>query len=197
MNSFNRLVAFYDRNIVKHQGWKPVPGSDIGFLYLVPMVYKGKKVTLDDGCVIMKGDQIFQIHVINTNLANLDTGRENLYTMLKGELIHVGELMQTEEYRDYKALLSVTLLHRLTREVGFTVREIENPLNRKMISLGENILRSALRKGKNVKDGKKRIAKECWISRNQILKLKNLEYSKCCLLCIGGLFLYLLLNQSD
>lgn len=81
--------------------------------------------------------------------------------------------MQTEEYSMYKALLSVTLLHKLARRVGFTVREIDHPVRRRMVSLGENILRSALRKGKNEKDGKKRIAKECWISKTQIIEISN------------------------
>lgn len=173
MNAFKRVVAFYDRNMVKFLGWEKVPGSDLEFLYLVKKVHKGKTVTIDDGTVIRKGDHIFEIHIINTNLDKLDTSYGNLFIMLKKELAQVGLIMQTEEYRDYKALLSVTLLHRLARRVGFSVREIENPLQRRMVSLGENILRSALRKGKNEKDGKKRIAKECWISKAQILELSD------------------------
>lgn len=173
MNALNRIVAFYDRNMVRLLGWKKVPGSDLEFLYLVPKVHKGRTVAIDDGTVIHKGDHIFEIHIINTNLDKLDTSYGNLFIMLKQELTQVGVIMQTEEYRKYKALLSVTLLHRLARRVGFTVIEIENPLKRRMVSLGENILRSALRKGKNEKDGKKRIAKECWISKDQILALSE------------------------
>lgn len=173
MNALNRIVAFYDRNMVRLLGWKKVPGSDLEFLYLVPKVHKGRTVAIDDGTVIHKGDHIFEIHIINTNLDKLDTSYGNLFIMLKQELTQVGVIMQTEEYGKYKALLSVTLLHRLARRVGFTVIEIENPLKRRMVSLGENILRSALRKGKNEKDGKKRIAKECWISKDQILALSE------------------------
>lgn len=173
MNALNRIVAFYDRNMVKFLGWKKVPGSDLEFLYLVPKVYKGKPVTIDDGTVIHKGDHIFEIHIINTNLDKLDTSYGNLFIMLKQELGQVGVIMQTDEYTQYKALLSVTLLHRLARRVGFTVKEIENPMRRRMVSLGENILRSALRKEKNVKDGKKRIARECWISKAQIMEISE------------------------
>ena len=173
MKAVNRIVAFYDRNMVRLLGWKKVPGCDLEFLYLVPKVHKGRTVTMDDGTVIHKGDHIFEIHIINTNLDKLDTSYGNLFIMLKQELTQVGIIMQTEEYGKYKALLSVTLLHRLARRVGFSVIEIENPLKRRMVSLGENILRSALRKGKNEKDGKKRIAKECWISKDQILALSE------------------------
>ncbi len=173
MNALNSIVAFYDRNMVKLLGWKKIPGSDLEFLYLVPKVHRGKTVTIEDGTVIHKGDHIFEIHIINTNLANLDTGYGNLFIMLKQELSQVGVLMQTEEYSMYKALLSVTLLHKLARRVGFTVREIDHPVRRRMVSLGENILRSALRKGKNVTDGKRRIAKECWISKTQIIEISN------------------------
>lgn len=175
MNAFNRIVAFYDRNMVKFLGWKKVPGSDLEFLYLVPKIYKGKPVVIDDGTVIRKGDHVFEIHIINTNLDKLDTSYGNLFIMLKQELSQVGVIMQTQEYAEYKALLTVTLLHRLAKRVGFTVHEIENPIQRRMVSLGENILRSALRKGKNEKDGKKRIAKECWISKTQILEIANSE----------------------
>ena len=175
MNIFNRVVAFYDKNIVKINGWEKVPGSELGFLYMVPKSHKGKPVTIEDGTVINSGDRYFEIHIINTNLMNLDTGYGSLFIMLKDELELIGEAMKKEEYKDYKAVLAVTLLHRLAKRAGFTIMEIENPVKRKMVSLGENILRSALRKGKNVKDGKKRVAKECWISRDQIFEIRNIE----------------------
>jgi hypothetical protein len=43
-----------------------------------------------------------------------------------------------------------------------------------MVSLGENILRATLRKEKEDKSkkGKKRIAKVCWISRDEIMKIQ-------------------------
>lgn len=174
MNILHDLVAFYDRNIVRLQGWKPVPGSNIGFLYLVPSVYKGKPVTISDGTVIKKGDKFFEIHIINTNLHKLNTHYGNLFVMLKDELIKVGELLEQEGYEDYKAVLGVTLLYQLAKRVGFTIFEIEPAWKRSMISFGENFLRSSLRKGKEErKDKKKRYAKECWISRDQIMNLKH------------------------
>ena len=175
MNAFNRFVAFYDRNIVRFNGWERVPGSELGFLYMVPKSYRGKPVTIDDGTVISKGDKYYEIHIVNTNLMNLDTGYGNLFIMLKDELELIGEHMKKEGFGDYKAVLAVTLLHRLARRAGFTIKEIDHPVKRRLVSLGENILRSALRKERNTKDGKKRVAKECWISREQIFEIRNME----------------------
>lgn len=173
MRLLSRIISAYDRKIVKLQGWKAVPGSTLGFLYLVPLKYKGKPVIIEDGTVIKKGDLYYQIHIINDNLSNLDTSPESLFNMMNEELKLVGEHMRKEENADYKAVLAVTLLHKLVRKVGFTVNEIDNPIERKLVSLGENILRAALRKEKDNGPKKKRVAKKCWISRDQILKINN------------------------
>ena len=172
MRILSRIISAYDKKVVKSQGWKVVPGSTLGFLYLVPLKHKGKPVRIEDGTVINKGDLYYQIHIMNDNLVNLDTSHESLFTMMNAELKLVGEHMKKEENADYKAVLAVTLLHKLVRKVGFTVNEIENPIERKLVSLGENILRTALRKEKDNGPKKKRVAKKCWISRDQIMKIK-------------------------
>lgn len=173
MKILKSIIGFYDATIVKLLGWKNVPGSDIGFLYMVPKVYKGKRVQIQDGTIIERGDHYYEIHIANTNLKNLDTSYGNLFKMLAEELKLIGKHMEKPENRKYKAVLGVTLLHRLARRAGFTIIEIESPIKRKMVSLGETILRSALRKEKAKKDGKKRVAKECWISQGQLFELMN------------------------
>lgn len=171
MNVLKKMVGFYDASLVKLLGWKPVPGSDLKFLYLVPKVHKGKTVKIEDGTLIHRGDSYYEIHMVNTNLKNLDTSYGNLFIMLAEELKLIGKHMEKPENRKYKAVLGVTLLHRLARRAGFTILEIESPLKREMVSLGENILRSTLRKENTKNDKKKRIAKECWISQDQLLKM--------------------------
>ena len=170
MNLFSKVIATYDKNIVKLYGWEKVPGSTLGFLYMVPKKYKGKPVTINDGTIINRGDQYYEIHIINTNLSNLNTSYGNLFVMLVEELKLIGEHMKKEENREYKAVLAVSLLHRLAKRAGFTIKEIDNPVKRKLVSLGENILRTALRKEKDTGTKKKRVAKECWISRDEILE---------------------------
>jgi len=171
MRLVSRIIAAFDREIVKLHGWKAVPGSTLGFLYMVPKKYKGKPILIGDGTEIKKGDLYYEIHIINTNLSNLDTSYGNLFIMLKEELKLIGEHMKKEENADYKAVLAVTLLHKLARRVGFTIKEIENPIERNLISYGEIILRKALRKERDPEPKKKRVAKKCWISQNQIFEI--------------------------
>lgn len=171
MDILKIVIGFYDATLVRMLGWKRVPESDIGFLYLVPKVHRGKSVVIEDGTVIKRGDCYYEIHLVNTNLKNLDTRYGHLFTMLAEELKLIAKHMEKPENRKYKAVLGVTLLHRLARRAGFTIIEIESPVRRKLVSLGENILRSTLRKEKAKKDGKKRVAKECWISQSQLFEM--------------------------
>ena len=171
--AINKLVALFDKTLVKHRGWKHLPGSKYDFLYFVPEIYKGKDVTIKDGTVIRKGDKILEIHIDNPNLVNLDTGYSNLFIMLKDELANLGRLFPEKEYEEYKAVLAVTLLYRLASRAGFTVYEFESSFKKRMVSFGENILRMTLRKEKEEKSKKKkqRVAKVCWISRDQIINI--------------------------
>lgn len=173
----NKLVALYDKTLVKLLGWKHLPGSKYNFLYFVPKIYKGKDVTIKDGTVIRKGDKILEIHIDNPNLVNLETGYSNLFIMLKEELANLGRLFPEKEYEEYKAVLAVTLLYRLATRAGFTVYDFDSSFRQKMVSFGENILRKTLRKEKEEKNKKKkkRVAKVCWISRDQII---NIEMEK-------------------
>lgn len=173
MRVFSRIIAAYDRNIVKLNGWKKVPGSTLEFLYMVPKTYKGKPVRIKDGTVIQKGDRYYEIHIINTNLSKLDTSYGNLFIMLNEELKLIGDHMRRDEAEEYKAVLAVTLLHRLARRAGFTIKEIDNPVMRRLVSTGEVILRTALRKEKDTRPKKKRVAKECWMSRSQVLTIET------------------------
>lgn len=177
MNAFNKVISFYDTNIVKLFGWKHLPNSETNFLFFVPKTYKGEAVTLDDGVTIQKGDRILEIHIDNANLKNLDTNYSSIFIMLKDELISLGKLLPQKGYEDYKAVLAVTLLYHLGERAGFTVFDIEDSLKRKMVSVGENILRSALRKEKEDKEkkAKKRIAKKCLISRDKIFTLERYD----------------------
>lgn len=174
----NKFVALYDTTLVKLLGWKHLPGSKTNFLYFVPKIYKGNDVTIKDGTVIRKGDKILEIHIDNPNLVNLDTGYSSLFIMLKEELANLGRLLPEKEYEEYKAVLAVTLLYQLATRAGFTVYDFDSSFKRKMVSLGENILRLTLRKEKEDKSKKKkkRVAKVCWISRDQIMNIeKDLE----------------------
>lgn len=170
----NKLVALFDKTLVKHRGWKHLPGSKYNFLYFVPEIYKGKDVTIKDGTVIRKGDKILEIHIDNPNLINLDTGYSSLFIMLKEELANLGSQFHKKEYEEYKAVLAVTLLYRLAMRAGFTVFEFESSFKSRMVSFGENILRKTLRKEKEDKNKKtkKREAKVCWISKDQIINIE-------------------------
>ncbi len=169
MKIIPKIVAGYDKFMVKIQGFKKIPGSSIGFFYIVPKVHKGKTVVLKDGTAINMNDHVFELHIINTNLSELDTSYGNLFRMIAGELTYLAEYLNLEVNQDIKGIYGVTLLHRLGKRAGFTVVDIEHPFKRKLYSFGENILRNTL-SGDGVKKKNKKVeAKEVWMSRSQIL----------------------------
>lgn len=171
MSIVQKAVAFYDKTAVKIHGYKKIPGSAVEFFYLVPKVYKGPKIILKDGTEIFKNDSVLELHIINTNLSELDTNYGNLFRMLREELYAIAQYLEVEENTKYKAIFGITLLHRLAKRAGFTIIEIHNPMKRKLFSLGENILRGTLSKKSKMKKQKQKIveAKECWMSKDEIL----------------------------
>ena len=174
MKWIQKIVSFYDRTAVKIHGYETIPGSSLDFFYLVPKVYKGKTITLKDGTKIQKDDSVYELHIVNTHLSQLDTNYGNLLKMLREELAYVASFINQPENHYVKGVFGITLLHRLAKRAGFTIIDMSNPIKRSLFSFGENILRGALSKDsfKQKKKKKKKVeAKECWMSRADILEL--------------------------
>lgn len=175
MSAITEIVRLYDKIAVKIHGYKKVPDSPVGFFYLVPTSYTGETIVLKDNTTVKKGEMVLELHIINTNLSNLNTSYGNLFRMLREELYYVAKYLNQKENQQYKAVFGITLLHRLAKRAGFTVIDIGNPFKRKMFSLGENILRKSLGKESNTKKktNKTLEAKECWMSRDEIIGFFN------------------------
>ena len=169
---FKGIIGGVDNLIVKLGKWEHIPNSMNNFMYIVPYKYNRKTITLRDGTVISKGDRVAEIHIDNTSIKRLDTGYANLFKLLRVELRGLKESYSQEHYSEIKAIYGITVFYDIAHRQGFTVVEMNNKAKRFFGSLWENILRLLFKNG-NKKTRKKFIlAKECWLSKDQILEIK-------------------------
>jgi len=165
------ILKVIDITIVKIARWKHIPNSTTNFLYLNPYQYKGKPLTLKDGTQISKGDWIAELHIDNVRSASMDTSYGNLLRLVRSELLTLKMSLDQEPYSQLKAVYCITVFYDIISRQGFTAVEISNKFKKFFGSVWENILRLGLKKG-NKKTRKKFIySKECWLSKDQILKM--------------------------
>jgi hypothetical protein len=95
--------------------------------------YRGKHpITLSDGEEIKKGDQVAELHLDNYTLFRLGTDAKNavqLATLLirrtQTLLPELVKLLETDpEYANVKGLYGITIVHRGTKQLGFTVQDL-------------------------------------------------------------------------
>lgn len=171
-----KIISFFfsslDYIIVKAAGWKHIPDSISNFMYINPYKYKGPAITLTDGTLINKGDLIAELHLDNKGLNGLDTSYTNLIKLLKDELKSLQHCFGYEPYSKIKAVFGITVFYEIAARQGFTVLDVRSTIKRFLWSSWENILRLAFRKRSRKLKKRFIIAKECWISREQILSEK-------------------------
>lgn len=163
------LLRKLDSAIVRTAGWKHIPNSDTGFMYMCPHKYKGATIILKDGTAVNKGDWIAELHLDNKGLKRLDTSYASLIRLYKGELKALKSCFSQGLYPDIKAVFGITVFHEIAVRQGYTVLDIRSPVKKFFVSLWENILRLAYHKKINKRGKKFVISKECWISRDQIM----------------------------
>jgi peptidoglycan/xylan/chitin deacetylase (PgdA/CDA1 family) len=126
------LWMFWERLFLTLFRVKPINSAN-PLLKLRITEYRGKHpITLSDGEEIKKGDQVAELHLDNYTLFRLGTDAKNavqLATLLirrtQTLLPELVKLLETDpEYANVKGLYGITIVHRGTKQLGFTVQDL-------------------------------------------------------------------------
>ncbi|MEX2104577.1 MAG: polysaccharide deacetylase family protein, partial [Bacilli bacterium] len=98
--------------------------------------YKGKPITLDDGLTIYKGDRIAELHLDNESLFRMGTSVKSTLQLAIQMIRQVEQLLPQisqlilihPKYKEVKALFGITMIHRGTKQLGFTVVDLPKGL---------------------------------------------------------------------
>ncbi len=122
----------WERSFVKLMQVKPVDTGNT-LLQLRITEYRGKQtLVLADGEQIQHGDRIAELHLDNHLLYQLGTSSSSslhlaIQLVRRTELLmpQIMSLLQTDPaYRDVKGLYGISIIHRGTKKLGFTVLDL-------------------------------------------------------------------------
>ncbi|MEW6697114.1 MAG: polysaccharide deacetylase family protein [Bacillota bacterium] len=119
---------FFDRLA----GLKPVGGQEGNLFRLAVRDYRGRMTKLPDGTVLYPGDKVGELHLNNDFLQRITATTRSL------ELVGIMLLRETKRslpllaktvsqdpsYQGIKALIGVTIIHRGTPQLGFSVYDL-------------------------------------------------------------------------
>lgn len=126
------LWMCWERGFVKLMRVKPVD-HDNTLLQLRVTEYRGKQtIHLPDGERIEQGDRIAELHLDNHLLYQLGSSATStvhlaIQLVRRTELLmpQIIRLLQTDpDYKDVKGLYGISIIHRGTRKLGFTVLDL-------------------------------------------------------------------------
>lgn len=170
-NIFNLLFEKFESFIVKKNNWPYILYSENKLMYIHLYKYKGKTIKLNDGIIIKNGDTIGELHIDNIKVKDVDNEFNNVANLFLKELHALKNAILHGEYTDMKAIYGVTLLYPIAKRYGFTIISFDTSFKKIFLRAWDNILRVAFRKNKLKSRNKFREPKQCWLSREQILKL--------------------------
>jgi hypothetical protein len=104
---------------------QPVPGSRHGLFQVAIHPHKGELITLSDGTTTARGDQIMELHFVNSVLAAPEGGWSPIALLraIQDDLAAIAAVFQSGSYPStIRALYGVTLLARGAPRLGFTIR---------------------------------------------------------------------------
>lgn len=176
---FRRVLSIFERLVVKLNHWKHIPGSSENMLYIVPQVYSGDKIVLEDGTVICNGDTIAEIHVDNLRVGDIKDDLKTIFRLWNNEFKQIAKIAdENGAFAQIKAYYCRTVLYPIIRKRGFTILEMNKGVRTVFIGIWENILRVVFKAEKTHDKSIFKIPRECWISRTTILKRYGLEKGK-------------------
>lgn len=168
----NSLFQKFESYIVKKNNWPYILYSENKLMYIHLYKYKGTDVVLNDGIIIKSGDTIGEVHIDNLKVKNVDNEFNNVATLFSKEMSALKSAIMHGEYADMKAIYGVTLLHPIAKRFGFTIISFNLGFKKIFLRAWDNILRVVFRKNKLKTHNKFREPKQCWLSREKILKFK-------------------------
>lgn len=95
------------------------------------ITYKGKSLTLSDGTILVKGDQLLELHFNNKLLLHTALQSKNavhmittMLHMMKATFSRMQTYVDMPKYKDAKALYGVSLFHRGAKQFGFDILDL-------------------------------------------------------------------------
>lgn len=141
--------------------------------------YRGKDWLMTDGSVLRAGEYYMEVHVNNDRLLSLIDGNTSVERLgiiamreVRNGLPVVAKLLNSDEkFRKVKILLGITLLHRGTERIGFTVYEMKPGLFRTVTGWYERGLLALFHPGgfKNLKAYRDKISPKYVVMTKQEL----------------------------
>lgn len=116
----------------KLAGLKPIGDEKENLFRLAVRDYRGQTMQLPDGTLLAPGDKVGEIHLNNHFLQHLTSRARSLELtgiMLLRETrrslpLLARAIVQDPSYQGIKALIGITMIHRGTVQLGFTVHEL-------------------------------------------------------------------------
>ncbi len=161
-------------------GLKPVGGEDNNLFRLAVRDYRGQVTELPDGTLLVPGDKIGELHLNNDFLQRITATARSL------ELVGIMLLRETRRslpllaktvsqdpsYQGIKALIGITMIHRGTSQLGFSVYDLP-PGIRSVVAWYQRWLLFLLHPGGFAhlrRQWNKLVPKRVIISRQELLK---------------------------
>ncbi|SHE90664.1 polysaccharide deacetylase family protein [Desulforamulus putei] len=161
-------------------GLKPVGGQESNLFRLAVRNYRGQQMELPDGTLLLPGDKVGELHFNNEFLQRITATARSL------ELIGIMLLRETRRslpllakavsqdptYQGIKALIGITMIHRGTSQLGFSVYDL-TPGIRSIVAWYQRWLLFLLHPGGLShlrRQWNKLVPKKVVISRQELLK---------------------------
>ncbi|WP_053954686.1 YkoP family protein [Inediibacterium massiliense] len=173
----NKMIAYLfrsiDDTIVKLSNWEYIPFSSQKLFYVSFHTYKGNEKQLRDGTIIKNGDQIGEFHIDNKKVRHIKNDPASLFFIVDEELKFLSQaILKDERFKFIKAYYGVTILHPIAVRKGFSIFPIENKIKREFIKQWDDWLKKIFQKSNYQKEKTRRVPKECWISKKEVLNRK-------------------------
>jgi len=122
------------------------PEQSLSNIFRVRLLrYRGKSIMLSDGTCIEHSDLLVKIHLHNvrllTEFLHLDNDVKKgriIYRMVEQSLPGVYRYIHTHpKFREIKAIIGITMMHRGCTHLGFDIVQIHSPLYRAFKWIGQ------------------------------------------------------------
>jgi len=165
-NKIEFLMKKFDGFIVKKNKWETIPNSEIELFYIVPQIYNGKTIKLEDGIIIQTGDKIAEIHINNRIMREYSQYGKIMGDFKKELFCLANEAKYNSNYLNIKAYYGVTILYPLAKRMHFSVIDLDKSIKTYLLYKWDVFLKKVFSVNGN-KDNRK--SKKCWLSKKTLI----------------------------
>ncbi len=179
------LWQIWERCFDRLAGLKPMREGDNQLFRLAIRNYRGDEMRLSDGTLLTSGDKVVELHLNNELLQRMTSTARSLESVgirLLRETRHalplLAKLISSDpHYQEIKALVGITIIHRGTKQLGFSVYDLP-PLLGSLVTWYQRWLMFLLHPGGLShlrRQWHKLVPKKVVISKNELLQRYLLE----------------------